>query len=499
MNGSILYKGEINYSDFDKDHLFSDLHLDHVIEEINRNRNNDAVCHYYYQKPEKLDDLIFRLEIIKELDRIAMREIVQEFLQYYYTYKMYLNNSQTLSQKQTKQKWFLDAGNIYCSSLVDLMDKMSHVNLKSEGLQRFLCCLQEYIETPDFDVLYRDVKRCTERLDSIRYTIDINLSQNRVRISKDDSDDNNYIDDLVKAFPQFDLSLDSKIIAFPGVNMGTLELSILELLNDNFPNEFRMLNDFYIQHQSFANGFVDTFVSELQFYLRYIEYMDKLKEKGYVFSYPTFGCQKTMRIRSGYDLSLAQNENKNITTNDFDMDVGENFIITGQNQSGKTTYVRMIGQIAYFVSLGLPAPCKSIETYFVERIYTHFAKEEDLSTNFGRLKEELQRIKSIFETMPKNSMVIFNDLFASTTTYDALQMGRDILGRFIKQGCLCVFVSHIYEMADAAPSIASLYAAVDEARQIYTVTRGHSESKVVLNHLMDKYQLQYNEIRRRVE
>lgn len=499
MNSSILYKGEMNYSSFDKDHLFADLRLDQVLDEIIGKQDDVSVRDYFYQKPENLDDLTFRLEIIKELDMLAMRGIVQEFLRQHSTCKIYMDNSQTLSQRQTKQKWFFDAATIYCNHLIELRDKLLQERLKSEGLQRFLSCLQEYIKAPDFESLFNDVKTCAAQLDSIRYTIDINLNQNRVRISKDDVVAKDYIGSLAKAFSQYELSLDSRIIPFPGVNMGTLELSILEMLNDNYPDEFKMLNDFYVQHLSFATSFVDAFVHELQFYLQYIKYMDRLKEKGYVFSYPSFVSQKAMKIRSGYDLSLAQSENRLIATNDFDMDVGENFVITGPNQGGKTTYVRMLGQIAYFVSMGLPAPCKSIETYFIERIYTHFAQEEDLSTNFGRLKEELQRIKTIFETMPRNSMVIFNDLFASTTTYDALQMGRDILRKFISQGCLCLFVSHIHEMADAAPGIVSLYADVGAAQKTYQVSRGHSENKAFLNHLINKYQLQYNDIMRRVK
>lgn len=499
MNSSILYKGEMNYSGFDKDHLFTDLRLDLIIEEIIGKQDDGMVRHYFNQKPENLDDLTFRLEIIKELDMCAVREIVQEFLHQYSTCKIYMDNSQTLSQKQTKQKWFLDAATTYCNCLVGLRDNLLHANLMSDGLQRFLYSLQEYIKTSDFKDLFNDVKMCAKQLDSIRYTLDINLSQNRVRMSKEDTDANDYIDNLVRAFSQYELSLDSKIIPFPGVNMGTLELSILELLNENYPDEFRKLNDFYVQHQSFTDKFIDTFVGELQFYLLYIKYMDRLKEAGHVFSYPEFINQKTMSIRSGYDLSLAQSESRCITTNDFDMDIGENFVVTGPNQGGKTTYVRMLGQITYFVSLGLPAPCKSIETYFIERIYTHFAQEEDLSTNFGRLKEELQRIRTIYDTMPRNSMVIFNDLFASTTTYDALQMGRDILCRFIKQGCLCLFVSHIHEMADAASGIVNLYADVDEAQQTYKVRRIRLENRAFLNHMLNKYQLQYNEIKRRVK
>lgn len=499
MNGSLLYRTDVSYSNFDEDCFLPDLHLDRIIDDITSKRAKGKIRGYFYQKPKKPDDVLFRLSVMKELERLDIRDIVQEFAMNYGAYKTCREYSQTLSQRLTKQKWLLDAAYAYCGSVIGLKERMSGVKLESEGLLRFLRCLEEYTNADEFVSLQRDMEICSERIDSIQYTIDINLDQNKIRIMKGGKETTDCCEKLAETFSQYQLAKNPKIVAFPGVNMETLELSILDTLGDLYQNEFGMLDDFYARHSSFGSGFLDAFETELQFFLSYIEYMDRIKEKGLPFSYPVFLERKEMRIRDGYDLSLSDNEHGLIACNDFDRAAGENFVITGPNQGGKTTYARMIGQIQYFVSLGLPAPCKSVETCFLERIHTHFAREEDLSTNFGRLKEELQRIKKILDTIPRDSMIIFNDLFASTTTYDALQMGKRVLGSFIRQDCLCLFVTHIHELAEADPSVVSLYAAMDDDQRIYKVMRGNRLSKPYMNYLIEEERLNYNDIRSRVK
>lgn len=66
---------------------------------------------------------------------------------------------------------------------------------------------------------------------------------------------------------------------------------------------------------------------------------------------------------------------------------------------GKTTFARSFGQILYLASIGCPVPCFSAELCLPDWIFTHFAREESLSLNAGRLKEDLFRIKEIIEIL----------------------------------------------------------------------------------------------------
>jgi DNA mismatch repair ATPase MutS len=223
-----------------------------------------------------------------------------------------------------------------------------------------------------------------------------------------------------------------------------------------------------------------------------------MRRLGYPFCYPCFSQEKVVRIEGGYDLALAQEEGVPVSAGDFLRDVGQSFLITGPNHGGKTTYACMVGQILYLASLGLPVPCRVLQTYFLSALYTHFAKAEDLSNNAGRLKEELQRLKAILDRLAEDSFVIFNDLFASTTTYDARQMGKQILERFAARGCLFLFVTSIGELAEDCPSLKVLCAAKEEGGSAYVVANGTGRLSSGRSRWAEQYHLRREDIQGRV-
>jgi DNA mismatch repair ATPase MutS len=278
--------------------------------------------------------------------------------------------------------------------------------------------------------------------------------------------------------------------------MESLELAVLDRLEGMFPEEFELLSEFCGRHPSVGSPFADGFAADLRFYMDYRTYMERMRQRGYAFAYPEFHKEETVRICAGYDLSLAREADARVTPNDFFRDAGESIIVTGPNQGGKTAYVRMVGQVAYFACLGLPAPCERLELYFIEEIRTHFAREEDLSNNYGRLKEELQRAKNILDALPAGSLVLLNDLFASTTTFDALEIGGKLLVRLMKRGCLCLFATNFHELA-ATPGMARLHAAPDDSTKAYRVTR-EPPGRLTASRLIPAYRLTYDDIRSRL-
>ena len=63
----------------------------------------------------------------------------------------------------------------------------------------------------------------------------------------------------------------------------------------------------------------------------------------------------------------------------------------------------------FLSSLGCPVPCRKANIFIFDNIYTHFNKEE-LITDSGRLKEELNRLSKIIKNATKNSIIIINEL-----------------------------------------------------------------------------------------
>ncbi len=500
MNGSIVYEQGEAFDALDAS-LITDLKIDRILREINRD-NSPFVENLFLRKPARAEDVLFRLACMQDLQRPDIAEIITGFGARYGRFREYLENSRKLSQPRTKQKWFLDAAVSYCESIIALRDELERVGVKSHALRRFLDCLTAHAETEEFRALHADGKRCAEQMDGLRYTVEVSLNQNRVKVSalRDEClEADNLFEKLAQQFRPYDLNANATVVPFPGVNMGTLETGILEQLQTLFPDAFSLLDGFCRSHPNFDTALADRFAEELQFYLCYIRYMHRLRQRGFCFAYPRFSAEKAVRIEGGYDLALAQDEAAKVSVADFNREADQSFLVTGPNHGGKTTYVCMVGQVLYLASLGLPAPCRSLETCYLRGLYTHFAKNEDLSTNAGRLKEELLRVKTILDRMPDDSLVIFNDLFASTTTYDALQMGRRILEQFLAKGCLFLFATHIGELARVCPGLVTLRAWRDEAAGDYTVEYGKAGQESWQNQWMDRYRLRRGDILERVK
>ena len=89
---------------------------------------------------------------------------------------------------------------------------------------------------------------------------------------------------------------------------------------------------------------------EIRFYLCWLEHAGRFRARGLGFCYPGLAADDpTERSVGGFDLVLAEKlagEDKTVVTNDFRLDRAERVIVvSGPNQSGKTTFARTFGQL----------------------------------------------------------------------------------------------------------------------------------------------------------
>jgi DNA mismatch repair ATPase MutS len=303
--------------------------------------------------------------------------------------------------------------------------------LRSRGFLALREYLTTYIASGGFTALLADTQKLKAELDGITYRL--HIEGPRIRASLYDSE-TDYSDDVAQTFEKFRQGAvdEYRFSVSSWEDMNHVEAAILDLVARLYPATFGSLDQYSERHREYLDDVIVRFDREVQFYIAYFEHIERFRPAGLGFCYPTVTDRsKAVRGRAVFDLALAAllvNEKTPVVTNDFYMRGPERIlVVSGPNQGGKTTFARTVGQLHHLASLGCPVPGANATLFLVDRIFSHFEREEELQSLSGKLEADLQRIHSILERATPDSLLIMNETFGSTTLQDALFLNREVM------------------------------------------------------------------------
>jgi hypothetical protein len=483
---------------------FRDLNLDQVVAEIVRNRGEYELEPFFRTPLHDPSTVHFRHDVFRDLQTGDLRTRLEQFAQEMHQTRSFLNLGQEQRFRYEKERWFLDAVELYCNSVAALAAALGDAHLLSAGFHALQNYLAAYTASDGFVTLARERARVRDGLDGVRYSL--RIKGLRITVSPYEGEPD-YSADVAETFERFRQgSVESHLIRVSDSgSMDHVEAQIVQLVARLNPDEFRALDKFCSEHAGFLDEPIMRFDREIQFYLSYLDHIDSVAVTGASFCLPTVGDGSEIAASDACDIALAGKlvgRKEAIVRNDFSLRRPERIVVvSGPNQGGKTTFSRTFGQLHYLAALGVPVPARDATLFLPDQVFVHFERQEDISTLRGKLDDELVRIKEILDQATGQSVIVVNEIFASTTLDDAVALGTKVLRQVIDLGCIALFVTFVDELSSLGPETISMVATVDPddpAQRTFKIVRKPADGRAYALAIAKKYGLTYQQLSTRV-
>jgi DNA mismatch repair ATPase MutS len=503
---SILFdKSGIQGESVEQPPFFIDLNLDQVIDAITSKKQEYNLKLYFYKPLRDAETIKFRHEVFLDMEAKNLMVHIKAFAEKMIIVRRYLGLVEKLDFNFHKKGWFLEAALAYCDAVTELRRDLDQAEITSRGFLALREYVAYYVHSSGFQSLQTEAKEVKTGLSSVRYSVIIQIGKFSVMNYEEETDYSVEVEKTFEKFKQgavknYHLELNKRS------GMNHIEAQILEFVARMNPERFAALDRFSEGHSQFVDETICIFDREIQFYVSYLEYITSIKSLGLVFCYPQVDGSHEVYDYGGFDLALAHtllNTGKPVICNDFYLKNPERIIVvTGPNQGGKTTFARTFGQLHYLASIGCPVPGSNAQFFLFDQILTHFEKEEDIRTLRGKLQDDLLRIHNILAHATSASILILNEIFASTTLKDAVYLSKEIMTRVMELDLLCVWVTFLDELAEFNDKTISMVSTVlpeNPALRTFKIVRKPADGLAYALSIAEKYRLTYGQIKERIK
>lgn len=480
---------------------FVDLNLDQVVASIVRGRDEYDLVGYFGRPLTNADTVAFRQDVFRDIESKEMRLSIDHFAAGMRWVRGLLR--QHLRYRYQRATWFFEAAEIYGRAVEDLAQSMSELAPASFGMRRFEDHLSAYTGSVGFRTFRDEAAGIRVGLASVRYNL--RIGSGRVTVSSVDTGPD-YSAQIEATFERFRRGEVRDYLATFNVEPDLNHVGILDQIALIYPDTFGALDEFVARHQDFMDPTIAAFDREVQFYLAYLEFIDRLRSAGLRFCYPRVSAgSKGLRARQTFDVALAAKlvaQDAQVVTNDVCLrDLERVIVVTGPNQGGKTTFARAFGQLLHLASLGCPVAGSEAAVPLCDQVLTHFGREENLFDLRSRLEDELLRMQAGLQASTARSALVLNEVFTSTTLADAIFLGREILARIEERDLVCVWVTFIDELASASKRTVSMVSNVlpdDPTVRTFKITRRPADGHAYAEAIAAKYGVDYPHLRVRL-
>ena len=285
---------------------FADLNLDQIVDAITAGREGYDLKPFFHAPLRDIDAIAYRHEVMQALEDSRLLGIIKTFANSMQTMRRHLVQSDKLRYREQKERWFLDAVEIYCDAVNRLARDLSGEIFSSRGLAAFRDYAAGYAVSEHFTSLTGQTKDLLADVASIEYCVLVDSPHLRVHKYAGEPD---YTADVEATFERFkQREVEGHTFKFSeSPDMNHIEAKVLELVGLLYPGTFIALTNFYAANKEYHDPGIMAFDREIQFYVAYLEHIAACKHAGLLFCYPRVtGTSKEIYSCQGFDLALAR-------------------------------------------------------------------------------------------------------------------------------------------------------------------------------------------------
>ena len=469
-----------------------DLRIEELVDDI-LGKNKDQFLADVFKEPlTDRDAITFRQRVFEDLMDERAYAVARGFVEGVKEVSRLLS-LEADAYEEFRYGLHLDAALAYVNTLETTLSSLRGLNVRSEGLIHFVSYLEDLVRSEGFQALKGLAYKAKAARDRIKARVSI--SGDRIRVAEDGGEDlSSRVERLFSRFKWQQV----RQIRFTGSygQMTHVHAMILRGIYDIFKEEFDVMRKLKEEFPNIIDEGVKSFAEELEFYLRYIEYMNAIKSKGYKFSIPQFTEDGSIHVKGFYNLLLARKGTA--VANDIrTSDQRRVFVITGMNSSGKTTFAITFGQLAFLASIGVPVPAEEARLPLFSKILTAFPIEEGRLEGLSRLEEDVVRALNILRAADDRTLIIVNELFSATTSDEGFELASRFIKEVMSKGSYLIYVTFITRLA-SLEGVISLVSQVKDGRPTFKIVEGGPPSSYMAVQIAARHQLLYDDVRGRV-
>jgi DNA mismatch repair protein MutS2 len=168
-------------------------------------------------------------------------------------------------------------------------------------------------------------------------------------------------------------------------------------------------------------------LGQLEVYLASLTFAAEVRGRGLAVSLPEIAEAQTLHLEQLFNPLLLRKQAHPVPCTISTAGIDSVTILTGPNSGGKTRLLQALGIAQVLGQCGLHVPCSRAQMPLYQNLFVSLVERGGVDQPEGRLGSELLRIRTLFQTAPRRSLILLDELCSGTNPSEAIEIVSMVL------------------------------------------------------------------------